>query len=96
MYCMRYFAPLFLLPFPDAPPFFVVLSLISFFLHQKPCIYCVFLLLALFSSTCYWGQGRCWVDLQQPHWLDARENSTATFGQGEGWWNWKLTLLNGQ
>ncbi|KAI9494963.1 hypothetical protein BDB00DRAFT_816461 [Zychaea mexicana] len=96
MYCMRYFVPLLLLPFPDAPPIFVILFLVSFFLHQKPCIYCTLLLIALFSSTCYWGQGRCWIDLHQSRLFDVRQDSNATFGQGDGWWNYKVTLPIGQ
>jgi hypothetical protein len=59
-------------------------------------IYCTLLLIALFSSTCYWGQGRCWIDLQQNRLFDVRQDSNATFGQGEGWWNWKITLPIGQ
>ncbi|GAA5794980.1 hypothetical protein HPULCUR_000330 [Helicostylum pulchrum] len=59
-------------------------------------IYCTLLLIALFSSTCYWGQGRCWIDLQQNRLFDVRSDSNATFGQGEGWWNWKITLPIGQ
>ncbi|RUP45451.1 hypothetical protein BC936DRAFT_148172 [Jimgerdemannia flammicorona] len=63
MYCMRWFIPLLLLPFPNAPPIFTLLFLVSFFLHQRPCVYCTILLVALFTSTCYWGAGRCWLDL---------------------------------
>ncbi|CAO3638534.1 unnamed protein product [Cunninghamella blakesleeana] len=83
MYCMRYFVPLLLLPFPDAPPIFVILFLISFFLHQKPCFILFNLLL---------GTRKCWIDLHQTRLFDVRPNSNATFGQGEGWWNYKLTL----
>ncbi|GES88512.1 hypothetical protein GLOIN_2v1617799 [Rhizophagus clarus] len=38
---------------------------LSYFLHQRPCVYCTILLLALFSSTCYWGQGRCCLIIYQ-------------------------------
>ncbi|CAB4394064.1 hypothetical protein GLOIN_2v1617799 [Rhizophagus irregularis DAOM 181602=DAOM 197198] len=72
MYCMRWFIPLLLLPFPNAPPFFVLIFLVSYFLHQRPCVYCTILLLALFSSTCYWGQGRCWLDTNHGHFLEPR------------------------
>ncbi|KAI9281763.1 hypothetical protein BC943DRAFT_329532 [Umbelopsis sp. AD052] len=87
MYCMRYFVPLLLLPFPDSPPIFVLLFLISFFLHQKPCIYCTLLLFALFSSTCFWGQGRCWVGLNGMKLFDVH-------GMAADKWNpqWKIPL----
>ncbi|CAG8470852.1 9635_t:CDS:2 [Ambispora gerdemannii] len=78
MYCMRWFIPLLLLPFPNAPPFFVLTFLISYFLHQRPCVYCTILLLALFSSTCYWGQGRCWLDLNQGDFLNPRTTTMPT------------------
>ncbi|CAB4429509.1 unnamed protein product [Rhizophagus irregularis] len=45
---------------------------LSYFLHQRPCVYCTILLLALFSSTCYWGQGRCWLDTNHGHFLEPR------------------------
>ncbi|RHZ78204.1 hypothetical protein Glove_166g290 [Diversispora epigaea] len=35
-------------------------------------VYCTILLLALFSSTCYWGQGRCWLDTNNGHFLEPR------------------------
>lgn len=68
MYCLRWFIPLLLLPYPSAPSLFVFLFLVSYFLHQRPwyvcslsrmlsnfSVYCSVLLIALFSSTCYWG-----------------------------------------
>ncbi|KAH7930576.1 hypothetical protein BV22DRAFT_1078788 [Leucogyrophana mollusca] len=54
MWCTRWFLPLLLLPLPTAPPYFLVLFLLSLALHAKPCFYCVILLAALFLSSCYW------------------------------------------
>ncbi|KAH8918855.1 hypothetical protein BT69DRAFT_539881 [Atractiella rhizophila] len=53
MYCLRYFLLLLLLPFPQYPHYFVLLFLISLCLQHKPCIYCSFLLIGIFSSTCW-------------------------------------------
>ncbi|EXX74071.1 hypothetical protein RhiirA5_414661 [Rhizophagus irregularis] len=83
MYCMRWFIPLLLLPFPNAPPFFVLIFLVSYFLHQRPCVYCTILLLALFSSTCYWGQGRCWLDTNHGHFLEPRTIHSLTSSSNE-------------
>jgi len=52
--CTRWYLPLLLLPLPSAPPFFLVLFVISLSLHSKPCFYCIVLLSALFLSSCYW------------------------------------------
>jgi len=54
MWCTRWFLPLLLLPLPTAPPYFLILFLISLTMHAKPCIYCVVLLSTLFVSSCYW------------------------------------------
>ncbi|KAK0207440.1 hypothetical protein IW262DRAFT_1420080 [Armillaria fumosa] len=52
--CTRWFLPLLLLPMPTAPPYFLLLFLLSFILHAKPCFYCVILITSLFISSCYW------------------------------------------
>ncbi|CAG8613266.1 1413_t:CDS:2 [Rhizophagus irregularis] len=70
MYCMRWFIPLLLLPFPNAPPFFVLIFLVSYFLHQRPC-------------TCYWGQGRCWLDTNHGHFLEPRTIHSLTSSSNE-------------
>ncbi|KAF9234959.1 hypothetical protein BU15DRAFT_89777 [Melanogaster broomeanus] len=54
MWCTRWFLPLLLLPLPTAPPYFLVLFLITLALHARPCFYCIILLAALFLSSCYW------------------------------------------
>jgi len=55
MWCTRWFLILFLLPYPRASPFFLALYLFSLILHSRPCLYCVVLLTALFTSSCYWA-----------------------------------------
>ncbi|KAH9923002.1 hypothetical protein B0H21DRAFT_765707 [Amylocystis lapponica] len=54
MWCTRWYLPLVLLPWPVAPPYFVLLFIFSTTLHAKPCFYCIVLLSALFMSSCYW------------------------------------------
>ncbi|KAF8557397.1 hypothetical protein OG21DRAFT_1482271 [Imleria badia] len=52
--CTRWFLPLLLLPLPTAPPYFLMLFLLTLALHARPCFYCIILLAALFLSSCYW------------------------------------------
>lgn len=54
MWCTRWFLPLLLLPLPTATPYFLILFLVSLTLHARPCFYCIILLTALFTSSCYW------------------------------------------
>ncbi|CAA7260003.1 unnamed protein product [Cyclocybe aegerita] len=54
MWCTRWFLPLLLLPLPTAPPYFLILFLLSLTMHAKPCFYCIVLLTTLFISSCYW------------------------------------------
>ncbi|KAJ7275572.1 hypothetical protein B0H12DRAFT_1087898 [Mycena haematopus] len=54
MWCTRWFLPLLLLPLPTAPPYFLVLFLLSLFIQAKPCFYCIVVLVTLFFSSCYW------------------------------------------
>ncbi|KAK0208199.1 hypothetical protein DFS33DRAFT_420687 [Desarmillaria ectypa] len=54
MWCTRWFLPLLLLPLPTAPPYFLLLFLLSLTMHAKPCFYCIILIASLFISSCYW------------------------------------------
>ncbi|KAF9355834.1 hypothetical protein BGX34_010240 [Mortierella sp. NVP85] len=84
MYCIRAFLPLLLMPFPSTAPYFVILYYISLYRHHRPCVYCVFTVILLFSTTCYWGADRCWLDLNHFHIFDpirhADGSPTSTFG----------------
>lgn len=53
MYCMRWWIPIFLLPFPAAPPAFVLLFLLCYTLYTRPCVYCGAIVLGLVLSSCY-------------------------------------------
>ncbi|CAO3567277.1 unnamed protein product [Mortierella alpina] len=83
MYCIRAFLPLLLLPFPSTAPYFVILS-ISLYRHHRPCVYCIFTVILLFSTTCYWGVDRCWLDLNHFRIFDPIRHMdgspTSTFG----------------
>ncbi|KAI5117808.1 hypothetical protein M0805_004568 [Coniferiporia weirii] len=52
--CTRWFLPLVILPLPTAPPIFLLVFLLSLTLCARPCFYCIVLLTALFTSSCYW------------------------------------------
>ncbi|KAF6767016.1 Bladder cancer-related BC10-like protein [Kalmanozyma brasiliensis GHG001] len=54
MYCLRWWIPLFLLPFPKTSPLFLVLFLFSFALHSQPCMYCALILMGLFGTSSNW------------------------------------------
>ncbi|ESK88949.1 hypothetical protein Moror_13202 [Moniliophthora roreri MCA 2997] len=75
MWCTRWFLPLFLLPLPTAPPFFLILLVVSLTVHAKPCFYCIVLLGTLFISTCYWQPLPLETPLSRP-WSD----NITTFG----------------
>ncbi|KAJ1024624.1 hypothetical protein NDA13_004552 [Ustilago tritici] len=54
MYCLRWWIPLFLLPFPKTSPLFLILFLVSFAMHSQPCMYCALILTGLFSTSSDW------------------------------------------
>lgn len=67
MYCLRWWLPIFLLPFPAAPPLFLLLFIISYALQTRPwyvctwhspadldSIYCGVIIAGLFTTSCYW------------------------------------------
>lgn len=83
--CTRWFLPLLLLPLPTAPPYFLVLFLLTLALHARPwsvpshylavrcsrvpSFYCIILLAALFLSSCYWQSFPLDANLSVP-WAD--------------------------
>ncbi|OQV08797.1 hypothetical protein CLAIMM_13017 [Cladophialophora immunda] len=63
MYCLRSYLPLLLLPLPlSLSPIHLILLLVLTYLLNRPCIYCSFLLIILFASSCHWSN-RCFIDL---------------------------------
>lgn len=62
MYCIRSYIPLLLLPLPlSLSPIHLTTLLILTYILNRPCIYCSFLLVILFASSCHWS-GRCFFD----------------------------------
>ncbi|KAF9306398.1 hypothetical protein BGZ74_006106 [Mortierella antarctica] len=49
------------------------------YISHEPCVRCVFSLVLLFSSTCYWGSDRCWISLNDYHIFSPIAQSS-TFG----------------
>jgi len=65
MYCLRSYIPLLLLPLPlSLSPIHLTILLFLTYILNRPCIYCSFLLVILFASSCHWS-GRCFVDLSR-------------------------------
>lgn len=72
MYCIRSYIPLLLLPLPlSLSPIHLTTLLILTYILNRPCIYCSFLLIILFASSCHWS-GRCFFDF-----------STSTYGYAD-------------
>ncbi|KAK7208559.1 hypothetical protein BZA70DRAFT_54326 [Myxozyma melibiosi] len=61
MYCLRYFLLLLLMPTTGASPHFLAVMLLLLFVLHRPCVYCSLILIALFSSTCYFAD-HCFID----------------------------------
>ncbi|KAK9364763.1 hypothetical protein V1509DRAFT_635354 [Lipomyces kononenkoae] len=61
MYCLRYFLLLLLMPTTGASPHFLAVFLLSLFILHRPCIYCSLILIALFSTTCFFND-HCFID----------------------------------
>ncbi|WFD35964.1 hypothetical protein MCUN1_002835 [Malassezia cuniculi] len=54
MFCLRWWLPVFFLPFPATSPLLLLLFIVSYSLHTRPCMYCGAIIVALFISSCYW------------------------------------------
>ena len=66
MYCLRPLLPLLLLPLPfSLSPLHLTTLLILTYILNRPCIYCSFLLVVLFGSSCAWQDGRCFWSLDE-------------------------------
>jgi len=60
--------------------------LTTYFLN-RPCIYCSFLLLILFASSCHWS-GRCFVDFSTSSSIPTSPISPSDGGHGYGYAEW--------
>lgn len=74
------YIPLLLLPLPlSLSPFHLTLLLLTTYFLNRPCIYCSFLLLILFASSCHWS-GRCFIDFSTS---TSRADGRAVYGYAE-------------
>jgi hypothetical protein len=57
--------PLLFIP-TNASPIFILLFFICTYFLNRPCVYCSFLLLILFASSCHWSD-HCFFDFSSPN-----------------------------
>jgi Bladder cancer-related protein BC10 len=65
--------PLLFIP-TNASPIFIFLFFICTYFLNRPCVYCSFLLLILFASSCYWSD-HCFFDFSS-NWFEPRAPSS--------------------
>jgi hypothetical protein len=75
--------PLLFIP-TNASPIFIFLFFICTYFLNRPCVYCSFLLLILFASSCHWSD-HCFFDFSS-NWFEPR-NSGSSFSTGIGGWS---------
>ncbi|PKS05527.1 hypothetical protein jhhlp_005489 [Lomentospora prolificans] len=76
MFCLRSWLPLLFIP-TNAPPIFVLLFFACTFFLSRPCVYCSFLLIILFLTSCYWSD-QCFFDLSS-NWFEPRHTTSSLF-----------------
>ncbi|KAL2759803.1 hypothetical protein ACRALDRAFT_1074061 [Sodiomyces alcalophilus JCM 7366] len=54
MFCLRSWLPLLFIPTNASPAFILLFFICTYFLN-RPCVYCSFLLLVLFFTSCNWS-----------------------------------------
>ncbi|KAG9234577.1 bladder cancer-related protein BC10-domain-containing protein [Amylocarpus encephaloides] len=69
MFCLRSWLPLLFIPTNASPIFIFLFFLCTYFLN-RPCVYCSFLLLILFASSCHWSD-HCFFDFNS-NWFEPR------------------------
>ncbi|KAI9053862.1 hypothetical protein LZ554_002809 [Drepanopeziza brunnea f. sp. 'monogermtubi'] len=72
MFCLRSWLPLLFIP-TNASPIFIFLFFICTYFLNRPCIYCSFLLLILFASSCHWSD-HCFFDFSS-NWFEPRSSA---------------------
>ncbi|KAK3950592.1 bladder cancer-related protein BC10-domain-containing protein [Pseudoneurospora amorphoporcata] len=77
MFCLRSWLPLLFIPTNASPAFILVFFICTYFLN-RPCIYCSFLLVILFLTSCNWSD-RCFFDVSS-NWFQPKDlpNPTTT------------------
>jgi len=69
MFCLRSWLPLLFIPTNTSPAFIFLFFVCIYFLN-RPCVYCSFLLLILFLTSCNWSD-RCFFDVTN-NWFQPR------------------------
>ncbi|OAA57562.1 Bladder cancer-related BC10-like protein [Niveomyces insectorum RCEF 264] len=69
MFCLRSWLPLLFIPTNASPTFIFLFFVCTYFLN-RPCVYCSFLLLILFLTSCNWSD-RCFFDFGS-NWFEPR------------------------
>ncbi|KUI53293.1 hypothetical protein VP1G_00793 [Cytospora mali] len=69
MFCLRSWLPLLFIPTNASPAFIFLFFVCTYFLN-RPCVYCSFLLLILFMTSCNWSD-RCFFDFSS-NWFQPR------------------------
>jgi len=72
MFCLRSWLPLLFIP-TNASPIFIFLFFVCTYFLNRPCVYCSFLLLILFASSCHWSD-HCFFDFSN-NWFEPRQPS---------------------
>ncbi|KAL2066607.1 hypothetical protein VTL71DRAFT_2678 [Oculimacula yallundae] len=72
MFCLRSWLPLLFIP-TNASPIFIFLFFVCTYFLNRPCVYCSFLLLILFASSCHWSD-HCFFDFSS-NWFEPRQSS---------------------
>jgi len=73
MFCLRSWLPLLFIP-TNASPIFIFLFFVCTYFLNRPCVYCSFLLLILFASSCHWSD-HCFFDFSN-NWFEPRPSTT--------------------
>jgi hypothetical protein len=66
--------PLLFIP-TNASPIFIFLFFVCTYFLNRPCVYCSFLLLILFASSCHWSD-HCFFDFSS-NWFKPRQHSSS-------------------
>ncbi|KAK4173696.1 bladder cancer-related protein BC10-domain-containing protein [Triangularia setosa] len=69
MFCLRSWLPLLFIPTSASPVFIFLFFICTYFLN-RPCVYCSFLLLILFLTSCNWSD-HCFFDFGS-NWFQPR------------------------
>ncbi|KAK4198688.1 bladder cancer-related protein BC10-domain-containing protein [Triangularia verruculosa] len=69
MFCLRSWLPLLFIPTSASPAFIFLFFVCTYFLN-RPCVYCSFLLLILFLTSCNWSD-HCFFDFGS-NWFQPR------------------------